>query len=141
MVNSQTDTTYAVLYFVLCALGLRFLSQRSVAFFVTVLRRFRTFSNFFSILNIVCILSFKLPRNPRNSRENFPCFYRVIETRFFLAFDQSAPVFLKGYFIKEYIIMYYLKHEQECFIRYKTRGDSGRFISDKARTASVLNGF
>jgi hypothetical protein len=50
-------------------------------------------------LNIVCILSFKLPRNPRNPRENSPCFYRVIETRFFWAFDQSAPVFLKGYFI------------------------------------------
>jgi hypothetical protein len=51
------------------------------------------------ILNIVCILSFKLPRNPRNQRENSSCFYRVIETRVFWAFDQSAPVFLKCYFI------------------------------------------
>jgi hypothetical protein len=50
----------------------------------------------FSKLNIVCILSFKHPRNPGNTRENSPCFYRVTETRFFLAFDQSAPVFLKG---------------------------------------------
>ena len=37
--------------------------------------------------------------------------------------------------------MYYLKHEQECFIGYKTRGEAERFISNKARTASVLNGF
>ena len=36
--------------------------------------------------------------------------------------------------------MYYLKHEQECFIRYITRGAAERFISDKTRTASVLNG-
>ena len=36
---------------------------------------------------------------------------------------------------------YYLKHEQERFIGYKTRGEAERFISDKARTASVLNGF
>ena len=37
--------------------------------------------------------------------------------------------------------MYYLKHEHECFIRYKTRGAAERFISDKARIASVLNSF
>ena len=37
--------------------------------------------------------------------------------------------------------MYYLKHEHECFIRYKMRGAAERFISDKARIASVLNGF
>ena len=37
--------------------------------------------------------------------------------------------------------MYYLKHEQECFIGYKTRGEAERFISDKARIASVLDGF
>ena len=36
---------------------------------------------------------------------------------------------------------YYLKHEQECFTGYKTRGEAEWFISDKARTASVLNGF
>ena len=35
-------------------------------------------------------------------------------------------------------IMYYLKHEHECFIRYKTRGAAERFISDKARIASVF---
>ena len=35
--------------------------------------------------------------------------------------------------------MYYLKHELECFIRYKARGAAERFISDKARIASVLN--
>ena len=34
---------------------------------------------------------------------------------------------------------YYLKHEHECFIRYKTRGAAERFIADKARIASVLN--
>jgi hypothetical protein len=33
--------------------------------------------------------------------------------------------------------MYYLKHAQEGFIRYKTRE---RFMSDKAQTTSVLNG-
>ena len=38
-------------------------------------------------------------------------------------------------------LMYYLKHEHECFIRYKTRGAAERFISDKARIASVLNSF
>ena len=38
-------------------------------------------------------------------------------------------------------IMYCLKHEQECFIGYKTRGEAERFISDKARIASVLDGF
>ena len=37
--------------------------------------------------------------------------------------------------------MYYLKHEHKCFIRYKTRGAGERFISDKARIASVLNSF
>ena len=37
--------------------------------------------------------------------------------------------------------MYYLKHEQECFIGYKTRGEAERFISDKGRAASFLNGF
>ena len=36
---------------------------------------------------------------------------------------------------------YYLKHEHECFIRCKTRGAAERFISDKARIASVLNSF
>ena len=37
--------------------------------------------------------------------------------------------------------MYNLKHKQECFIGYKTRVEAERFISDIARTASVLNGF
>ena len=36
---------------------------------------------------------------------------------------------------------YYLINEQECFIGFKTRGEAERFISDKARTASFLNGF
>ena len=35
--------------------------------------------------------------------------------------------------------MYYLKHERECFIRYKMRGAAERFIADKAQIASVLN--
>ena len=35
--------------------------------------------------------------------------------------------------------MYYLKHEDECFIRYKMRGAAERFIADKTRVASVLN--
>ena len=39
------------------------------------------------------------------------------------------------------VTKYYLKHEHECFIRYKTRGAAERFISDKARIASVLNSF
>ena len=37
--------------------------------------------------------------------------------------------------------MYYLKHKHECFIRYKTRSATTRFISDKAQIASVLNSF
>ena len=40
-----------------------------------------------------------------------------------------------------FFIKYYLINEQECFIGYKTRGEAERFISDKARTASFLNGF
>ena len=35
---------------------------------------------------------------------------------------------------------HYLKHEQEFFIGYKTRGEAERLISDKARTASFLYG-
>ena len=37
--------------------------------------------------------------------------------------------------------MYYLKHEHGCFIRNKTRGAAERFISDKARIASILMSF
>ena len=37
--------------------------------------------------------------------------------------------------------MYYLKHEKECFIGFKTRGAAERFKSDKTRLSSVLNGF
>ena len=51
---------------------------------------------------------------------------------------------MKKYILPLYIVMsvmYYLKHEHECFIRYKTRGAAERFISDKARIASVLNSF
>ena len=33
-----------------------------------------------------------------------------------------------------------LIYEQECFIRYKTRGAAERITSDKARIASILNG-
>ena len=32
--------------------------------------------------------------------------------------------------------MYYLKHEHECFIRYKTRGAAERFMAEKARITS-----
>ena len=51
------------------------------------------------ILNIVCILFFKIPAQFTQPARKFPCFYRVIETQVFRAFDQSTPVFLKGYFI------------------------------------------
>ena len=37
--------------------------------------------------------------------------------------------------------MYYSIDEQECFIKYETRGAAERFISDKARIASILNSF
>ena len=37
--------------------------------------------------------------------------------------------------------MYYLINEQGCFIGFKTRGEAERFISDKARIASILNSF
>ena len=36
-------------------------------------------------------------------------------------------------------LKYYLKHEHEYLIKYKTRGAAERFIADKARIASVLN--
>ena len=45
----------------------------------------------------------------------------------------------KRFYKQRNIIMYYLKHEHECFIRYKMRGAAERFIADKARIASVLN--
>ena len=51
---------------------------------------------------------------------------------------------MKKYILSLYIVMsvmYYLKHENECFIRYKTWGAAESFISDKARIASVLNSF
>ena len=37
--------------------------------------------------------------------------------------------------------MIYLKHEHECFIRYKTRGAAECFISDKGRMVGVFNSF
>ena len=37
--------------------------------------------------------------------------------------------------------MYYLQHEQECFIGKKTQGTVERFISHKIRTIHVLNDF
>ena len=82
--NSQTDTTYAVLYFVLCASARSSLSKLSIKALSFLWRFFgvfgrRRFSPFFNIK--YCL--FKLPRNPRNPRENSPCFYRVIETRVF----------------------------------------------------------
>ena len=43
--------------------------------------------------------------------------------------------------ITSIVFMYYLINEQECFIGFKTRGEAERFISDKVRTASFLNGF
>jgi hypothetical protein len=72
LVNSQTDTTCAI---ILCALGLRRLSNLAKCcrlFFVTVLRR--TVSKIGVSGRLV-----------------------------FWAFDQSAPVFLKGYFIMKYM--------------------------------------
>ena len=59
-----------------------------------------------------------------------------------MSFIQPAPggKMAKRIF-RLYCFMYYLKHEHECFIRYKTRGAAERFISDKARIASVLNSF
>ena len=39
------------------------------------------------------------------------------------------------------LVKYYLINEQECFIGFKTRGEAERFISDKARIASILNSF
>ena len=50
-------------------------------------------------------------------------------------------VFLTLYTLKLLLLKYYLKHEHECFIRYKTRGAAERFRSDKARIARVLNSF
>ena len=35
--------------------------------------------------------------------------------------------------------MRYLKHGQECFIRYKHEAIAGSLIADKAQTASVFN--
>ena len=49
--------------------------------------------------------------------------------------------FTKSLFLSIGRFKYYLKHEHECCIRYKTRGAAERFISDKARIASVLNSF
>jgi hypothetical protein len=40
--------------------------------------------------------------------------------------------------IMYHYVLYYLKHEQQCFIRYK---DTWLIRSDKTRTANVLNCF
>jgi hypothetical protein len=94
----KQSNRYNVCYYTLCFRS--FLSKLAkCCLFCNGSSASRDAFQLFSKLNIVCILSFKLLRNPRNPRENSPCFYRVMETRFFLAFDQSAPVFLKGYFI------------------------------------------
>ena len=55
-----------------------------------------------------------------------------------MSLNTILSVFIR---FETYTIMYDLKHEQECFIGYKTRGEDERFISDKARTASDLDGF
>ena len=90
---------YCIWFFVPCQASypaLHFVTSQSVAFFLKV--RFRTFPTFQYLINIVCILCFKIPALSTQSARKFLCFYRVIETLVFLAFHQSAPVFLKPYF-------------------------------------------
>ena len=107
----KQSNRYNVCCITLCALGPSSLSKLAERCLLGVFE-------LFSILNTVCILSFKPPRNSRNPRENSTCFYRVIETRFFLAFDQSAPVFLKGYFINDYrcVKMMFEIHKVSLFL-------------------------
>ena len=45
------------------------------------------------------------------------------------------------YWSMEMFLMYYLKHEQECLSDIKHEAMGECFISDKTRTASVLNDF
>ena len=54
--------------------------------------------------------------------------------------DWQAYTFRKDLlsFSRHMSYMYYLKHEHECFIRYKMRGAAERFIADKAQIASVF---
>ena len=53
---------------------------------------------------------------------------------------KESRLILTGLLRAIFISLYYLKHEQQCFIRYKTRDAVDVLYSDKARTASVLNG-
>jgi hypothetical protein len=53
----------------------------------------------------------------------------------------NEAIILNGNGIVHSCCLKYLKHGQECFIRYiKHESTVECFISDKARTASVLNG-
>ena len=67
---------------------------------------------------------------PKPKVLDFPRLHRVIRGK---PARRCSPAVL--------IYKYYLKHEQECFFGYITRGKDERFISDKAQTASVLDGF
>ena len=71
--------------------------------------------------------------NERSRQNDFP-----LERESKLAVN-FPPITLKFSFTQ--LLKYYLKHEHKCFIRYNTRGAAERFISDKARIASVLNSF
>jgi hypothetical protein len=72
--------------------ALHFATLQSIAFFLKV--RFRTFPTFQYLINIVCILCFKIPVLSTQSARKFLCFYRVIETLVFFSFPPiSACVF------------------------------------------------
>ena len=79
-----------------------------------------------------CSLSHHATILPKN-----PCF-AVSFKKSLIKKSQQTPCFR---LISFPTFKYYLKHEDECFIRYKTRGAVERFISDKARIASVLDSF
>ena len=69
------------------------------------------------------------------------CFSFVVVGSFEVYRKAGVPINTTIYYNSPSVFKYYLKHEHECFIRYKTRGAAECFISDKARIASVLNSF
>ena len=57
----------------------------------------------------------------------------IPESLFKCVWSHAYVVFFQCRLCVGYVYMQYLNHEQECFIRCKTRGEAERFISDKAQ--------
>ena len=74
----------------------------------------------------------------RNTKE---CSMSYRQSKLYIIVQNTSKTYHYSLLHPEGMNIYYLIYEQECFIRYKTRGASERFISDKARIASILKSF